>query len=144
MNMRPLRAAPSFALLAATVCGLVACQKDTSYAPGSAVADPILRENYPKVEALDGLAGYIAVSGVNVVPATSGTPLSVTCGVRALSDTALAVQYRFFFLDATGNPMNVDPDWQYMSLGPRTLLYMQGNALDTRAVDWRLQIRPAR
>jgi hypothetical protein len=40
--------------------------------------------------------------------------------------------------------MNLDPDWQYMSLGPRTLLYMQGNALDTRAVDWRLQIRPAR
>lgn len=137
----------TFALLFASgalALGAAGCHNDPTKAPGSVIADPLPRENYPKLEALEGLAGYIAISGVNVTPATDRTPLEVNAGIRSLADQTLAVQYRFFFLDAAGNPINPNPDWRFMQLPSRSLLYMQGNAMDTNATDWRLQIRPAR
>jgi len=54
------------------------------------------------------------------------------------------VQYRFMFLDAQGVPLKVQPDWQPVTLEPQQQVFMSGNAMDSNAVDWRLEIRSQR
>lgn len=119
--------------------GLIAAC-DPIKAPGSAQFDPL--PEYPKVTALEGLKDWVVVNDVVVDP---GPPMEVTVPARAKTDyEELNVQYRFFFYDSAGRPLQNAPDWHYMRMPSRTEVYMQANALDTTATDWRLEIRPAR
>lgn len=118
--------------------------KDGSKPPPGAMADPVLIENYPRVVALDGLQPYIGVAPP-VEERTPGQPLKVTVPVRALTNGAeLNVQYRFLWLDSRQSPTQPEGDWRYVRMPARSQIFMQGNALDDRATDWRLEIRPAR
>ncbi len=53
-------------------------------------------------------------------------------------------QYRFIFLDANGVSVGEPMDWRFMVLPPRLQVFMEGVATDSRAVDWRLEVRPAK
>ncbi len=122
---------------------LASC-KSSDKAPPGAMADPVLVENYPSVVALDGLQPYIGVSAP-VEDRTPGQPLSVQVPVRALTNGAeLNVQYRFYWLSDKQVPVQEDGEWRYMRMPARAQVFMSGNALDTRATRWRLEIRPAR
>jgi hypothetical protein len=122
-----------------------ACQQDKTHAPGSAGVDPLPADLYPKVEAAGGLSPYLVISGANVTPGTDTKPMSITSAVRSTWDKdVLSVQYRYFFLDEKGTPIDTDPDWRFAKLPPRSQVFMEGFAPDTNARDWRLQIRPAR
>lgn len=123
---------------------LPACANDRTKAPGSAGVDPLPADQYPKVEAAGGLAPNLVISGANVAPGTDTRPMSVTSAVRSTWDkNVLNVQYRYFFFDEKGTPLNPDPDWRFAKLPPRSQVFMEGFAPDTNARDWRLQIRPA-
>jgi len=54
------------------------------------------------------------------------------------------VQYRFIFLDAAGLPLRSQTDWRFMRLEPQNQVFLQGNAIDTSAVDWRCEIQSGR
>jgi uncharacterized protein YcfL len=115
---------------------------DNPYAPREAGADPLPSEDYPQVSALEKLHKVIVVSDVKE---DAGPPLKITAAVRnRANDDERDVQYRFFFLDKDGRPENAQPDWRYVHMPARTLVYMTGNALDVGATSWRLEIRPAR
>lgn len=118
--------------------GVIGC--DSVKAPRSAQFDQL--QEYPKVTALEGLADWVVVSDVMLDP---GPPMGVIVPARAKTDgQELDVQYRFFFLDSDDRPLERDPDWRYMRMPSRTRVFMEANALDRDAVDWRLEIRPAR
>ena len=71
--------------------------------------------------------------------------LKVTVALRdERDDKERRIQYRFFFFDERGIPENNNPDWRYKELPRRAAIYVDGNALDKDAVDWRLELRPAR
>lgn len=116
---------------------------DTTKAPGEAQADPLLRAMYPKVAALEGLEDYLVFSEPSV-ELGSGRPLSVSVPIRARTDEQLNIQYRFEFFDRDGRPVQPAMDWRYLLLPGRAQRFLQGAALDTSAVDWRLEVRPAR
>lgn len=124
--------------------GLVGCQTDRTKAPGGAAADPLPAWQYPKVEAAGGLSPHLVVSAPVVTAGTETRPMSVVAGVRSTWDkSVLNVQYRYFFFDEQGRPLNANPDWRFAKLPPRSQVFLEGSAMDTTARDWRLQIRPA-
>jgi uncharacterized protein YcfL len=131
-------------LFAMSIVTLAGCQNDPTKAPGAAGVDPLPADQYPKVEAAGGLSPHLVISGANVTPGTETKPMSVTSAVRSTWDkNVLSVQWRYFFFDEKGTPLDTDPDWRFARLPPRSQVFMEGFAPDTNARDWRLQIRPA-
>ena len=127
----PLVVAP----LVSTWCGC-------SYPPKAGRADPVLLKKYPQIAVLENLHRAVVVTEVSEDP---GPPLSVQVTARNKTrHDERHVQYRFFFLDTVGKPENPNPDWHYVHMPARTLVYFQGNALDRTCGAWRLEIRPAR
>ena len=128
-------------LLAGTA--LAAGCNDPVKAPGAVGGDPLASSQYAKIAALEGLSPYIVMGTPPRVE--TGPPMRVTCALRAATDyEELSVQYRYFFFNAAGVPLNPNPDWQYFRMPSRTESFFSGNALDKTAVDWRLEVRPAR
>lgn len=127
-------------VLAPLAMPLVAC--DTVKAPGAAKPDPLPSAAYPQIVAAEGLSGFIAYDA----PKVSVTkPMEVTVPVRALTDNQdVNIQYRFSFFDQNGVPLNENPDWRYLKLPSRNQRFLSGFAREQSAVDWRLEIRPAK
>lgn len=134
---------PIAAILIAAA-SVIGCKSSSDKPPPGAMADPTLIENYPTVVALEGLQPYIGVSAP-VEDRTPGQPLSIQVPVRALTNGAeLNVQYRFYWLNEQQIPTQEEGEWRYMRMPARAQVFMSGNALDSRATRWRLEIRPAR
>ena len=113
------------------------------YAPYTPAGDPLPTAKYPNIVADGELAPYLAV---NTPTITKDPILSISVPVRLMSDKGQwsKVQYRYIFLDSNFAPVRAQPDWQPMTMEPRQQVFMTGNALDTNAVNWRLEIRPQR
>lgn len=111
------------------------------HAPKAGRPDPLPLEEYPQIAVLEDLHRAVVVTDVKEEP---GPPLWVQVAARNKDDDERHVQYRFFFLNDAGEPENRNPDWHYMLMPARTLVYFQGNALDKARSAWRLEIRPAR
>lgn len=126
---------------AAFILPLAAC--DTVKAPGSAGADPLPRDNYPKVEVEGPLVGWIVVSKPTV---TTDGVMKVSTPIRLKSDSGeyANIQYMYTFFDSAGVPLRTQTEWKFLKLEPRTQTFLQGNALDSNAADWRLNIRSGR
>lgn len=137
MTRYTLAAALLFAMLPLAAC-------DTTKAPGEGRADPILRENYPRIVALQDLDRYLAFSPADVQDAGGTKPLSISVPVRVKSDEDFHVQYRYEFFDKSGRPIRPEMEWRYLKMPARAQVFMEGAALDTHATDWRLVVRPSR
>jgi uncharacterized protein YcfL len=134
-------AAISAGMLLAALAG-AGCQNQ-AYAPGTVMGDPVAATAYPQVAVLEGLQGFIVTNRPPIVEA--GPPLQVTFAARAKTEfEEISVQYRYFFFEASGKPLNPNPDWQYLRMPSRSEVFFVGNALDKTATNWRLEIRPAR
>lgn len=115
---------------------------DTIRAPGSATPDPLPNVAYPKIEAAEGLGEYLSYGDVKI---TSQKPLTVQVPIRPRTETEdLRVQYRFIFMDQFGVALNPDAAWTWRKLASRRQDFLSGNAMTSKATDWRLEIRPSR
>ena len=138
--MRPI----IFALPAvlALVSALVGC--DTTKAPHAGRNDPVVHENLPRISVENKqLADDLAFSPPSVQSGPE-QPMSVLVQVRYLEDEKVHVQYRFEFYDRNGRPVGNPMSWRYLRIPPRTPVNMEGAALDTNAVDWKLIVRSSR
>ncbi len=130
-------------LTCVSVIGLfLAVGCDTVKAPGAAEPDPLPASAYPQIAALGGLDGYLAYDKP-VVNRPADRPMNVSVPIRLKSDAGLKTQYRFIFFDQNGRPLEPDPTWQFTFLPARAQAFLEGSALDTDAVDWRLEVRPS-
>lgn len=121
-----------------TLCGC-------SWAPGSAEPDPIPDSAYPQVVTMYGLHDKFFYSAPSVRPEENGRPMSVSVPVRLRrSKYDIPCQYRFFFFDPSGRPLDPEPTWQYKNIPPRVQVFLEGSAPDIGAVSWRCEIRPDR
>lgn len=138
---KPRRVLSVLALLGITVVAagqLVGC--DTTAAPFGGRRDPVM--NYPKISTTGSLTNLIAFTEPTVTPATESTPLHVVTPCRSTQDGITRVQYQYEWFDANGRPL--DPSgWKYIVIPARTQVFLEGNALSSKAVDWRLTVRPA-
>jgi len=119
------------------------CQTTDTSPPG-AYADPVSRANYPRVVMLDDLVPWVVVSEP-IVTKSVDVPLRVSVPLRAVTKSEeLNVQYQFTFFDEVGRPIEPTPSWTYLRLPSKAQRIIEANALDQRAVDWRVEVRPAR
>ena len=135
-----------FPLLATCTLLLAACASDPMKLPPGGRADLLPIKDYPQIVATRGLDQWLAFSPAYVDPSTDLSPLRVTVPVRSLYDKGqLRIQYRFEFFDERGLPVGPAPGYRFAVLEPRIQNnYLEGNAMETTAVDWRLEVRPAR
>jgi len=143
MNTTRLYAfACSMTLAGAIALGLAGC--DTVKAPPGARADTVPQGNYPQVVVEMGLQPFVGVN--QPIVTRTNDILKVSTPVRLLSDPGQfsRIQYRYIFLDSRGAPLRTQTDWRYTVLEPRTQRFLDGNALDDHAADFRLEIRSAR
>lgn len=129
-----------FVLAAASL--LSACH-DPVKAPGAGMPDPLHADAYPQIVVTDQIADYMGF-GKPVVEVSPGKPMSVLVPARLINDYAINVQYRFIFFDDAKRPIEPAMEFTYKRMPGRVQQYMSGAALDTNAVDWRLEIRSAR
>lgn len=127
-------------LLAATLAG---CNQPRAVYPPAAGQDPVNAANYPRIVMLDGLQKWVVADTPRVDRSANGV-MRVVVPIRSISTTELNTQYRFQWLDGNGMPLEPEADWQYIRLPVSAQEFAQGSAMDSRAVDWRLQVRPAR
>lgn len=138
MNIRPA----IITLLGLSTLALSACN-DPVKAPYGGVGDPLPANQYPQITTDGAMSNYLLFSQP-VVSRDSGV-LKVTTPARLRSDGLESnIQYRYIFLDASGQPLRAQPDWRYMRMPARQQVFFEGNALDATATDWRLEVRAAR
>lgn len=112
--------------------------------PPGVKQDKLPEGAYPSKVAIEGLDKVIVARDAIVQAATEATPMRVTVPIRSTGNVIHYIQYRFEFLDREGRPVRSNQGWRFMSLEPKIEAFVDAGALDTDAVDWRLQIRPAR
>jgi len=78
-----------------------------------------------------------------VDPGTPDRPMRVTVPVRADENFAVNIQYMFEFFDERGRPLASSAGWMRQSLTPGMQVFLDGAAMETKAVDWRLKVRSA-
>lgn len=137
MNARSL-------LMIAIACGGLTGCVDTMKAPPAARQDTVAQNQYPQVTLEQALQPWIGIN--KPIVTRENDVLKVSTPVRLLSDQGdfARVQYRYLFLDANGSPLRTQTEWKYASLEPRMQTFLEGNALDNHAADFRLEIRSAR
>jgi len=143
-----VRAAAAALLLAGLLAGAAAgaggCAQDPVKAPPPGRLDLLPARAYPQNVAVDGLDVGL-VFGAPVVDApTDNRPLRVSQPVRNVADYPLNIQYQFEFFDDQHRPLRAASGWRFMNLDPRVEKFLEANALETEAVDWRLTVRSAR
>ena len=120
---------------------LAACTPNPATPPPAGMADMLPSRDYPQIVATSGLQPFLAFDRPNVQVAPD-RPMSVVTGVRNLDPLAVRVQYRYLFFDRTGRPISPTMDFQYVRLpGSGVQTFLEGKALDTNAVEWRLEVR---
>lgn len=128
-------------LALATIAG---CQADPQKPPQAVRPDPLPAAAIPQQIVIEGL-GQAIVSGDPIVsPPVNGSTLYVTVPVRNITDQPLNVDYRFEFFDADGRALRSNGGWSFKHFAPTLSAQVDGVALETSAVDWRLTLRPAR
>jgi len=126
-------------LLAAPVLLIGGC----SQAPLAVEDDEYAGPQYPRVVVNNSeLRPYLA-TGEPIVSGGPESPWKVVVPIRATSDVALNISYKFEFFDEQGFPMKPEQDWKYLRLLAKTQRFMEGASLDRGVSDWRVIIRPA-
>lgn len=116
--------------------------------PPATKADPVARENYPRNIALQNLDYGMVGGAPSVEPSTADKPMRVSVPMRNITDYGINVQYMFEFFDTQGRVVpragSSVQNWRFVHMDPSVMMYFDGAALDTTAVDWRLTVRSAR
>lgn len=132
--------AASFALIA--LAALTGCQ-DPVMPPHAGRPDLLPAEHYPQIAVTNEPLNKFLLFAKPNVQNEPGRPMSVSVPVRLAEEYAVNVQYKFEFYDPNGRLMEPEMDFVYKRMPSRVMVYMDGAALDTSAVDWRLIVRSA-
>ncbi|MAE64646.1 MAG: hypothetical protein CMJ18_10305 [Phycisphaeraceae bacterium] len=117
---------------------------DPVKAPHAGLVDLLPVSDYPQIAVASSLSEWLVFAPPTVLAASEDGPMHVSVPLRSTYDKqGLSIQYRFRFLDAYGRPTG-HAGFRFAHLAPRMQDFVEANAMDGRAEDWRLEIRPAR
>ncbi len=113
--------------------------------PAGARPDPIVAAAYPNITVDGSLAKFIAVDYDSIVfqAPTADRPLFVQVPARSQADNEYTVQYNFEFFSADRVKVG-ETGYKTMTIPSRRQVQLTGNAITSKAVMWRLDIRSAR
>ena len=75
-----------------------------------------------------------------VVVDEEGIPLSVELPMRNLSERVYHVDYRMIFYDRQGRELEPLMSWTPLVVAGKQVVRLKGRALDTRAVNWKVEV----
>ena len=132
-----------FCLAMIAMVSLAGC--DDVKGPRGLDADKVAPGRYPRNVAVDPFLNDALVCGPTIVnEGSKDQPMSVAQPIRnTLVDRSINVQYQFVFFDRTGKELD-GSGWKFITLESRVERQLEGAALDTNAVDWRLTVRSAK
>ena len=142
--IRPRLNPAGFLILLALTLVLGGCATDRVKAPPGPLGDPLPPTAYPQIAPMGGLARWIYFDKPIVTPGTADRPMRVSVPARMVYNEPRDIQYCFQFFDADGLPLESRKEWHWKNLTPRVRFFLQGNAIQPEAIDWTLEIRPAR
>jgi hypothetical protein len=117
---------------------------DDVHPPRAIPADKVPPGAYPRNVAVEPFLENELVVGPSIVTdGTADRPMMVKQPMRNVREWPLEIQYQFVFLDKTGSPLP-GSGWRNLTLESRIERFLEGAALDTNAVDWRLNVRAAK
>lgn len=113
--------------------------------PPGARADGVATPAYPAITVERPLQQYVAVDydAIRVTPWDGSSPMRVTVPLRSTAYEQLAIQYRFLWYDADGNPVN-ESGWTFAALEPGLQSFLEGRATTSAAAKYRVEVRSAR
>ena len=124
------------------VMTFAACRQ-TPLPPPTGRVDTVSVEDYPQIVPMEGLGSYV-VFAQPLVRSGPDLPMTVQVPLRLESRHEVNAQYRFIFFDASGAQLRPEMEWRYIRLPSRAQRIVEGASVDTNAVDWRFEVRPAR
>lgn len=134
------------ALMLLVASAVITPMTGCTYSPYEGRHDRLDVEEYPRIVASRDTYRNLFFGPATIDPGTDAQPMRVTVPVRSrFRRSDLRIQYRFEWLDSAGRPMgrSADAEWSYKALPPRNQVFLDGNALDRGAKDWRLEVRLA-
>lgn len=115
-----------------------------STAPHAGQADLLSTEQYPRIVVARDLHKVLVFSDPIIEVPSESSPMKVTVPVRTKSNRGGAfVQYQYAFIDAHGRTLS-SSGWRFQRLPPQWRRDLTAAALNTDAVDFRLEVIAAR
>jgi hypothetical protein len=132
------------AVLVATTL-LAGCQQAPDVTPPFGYPDPVgAGANDPQIQVLSSdLRPWLGFQTPTVIR-RDGAPLEIQVPVRNLANEQYLTEYRFVFFDANRQVVQPEMGWVMQPLVAKQTEYLRANALDTQAVDWKLEVRWSR
>jgi len=118
---------------------LVGCKSTDPVVPGEDTVNP-----YPNVVLDPKLEDKLVSSEPTIRMPTQTEPLRISVPVRSITQHPLNLQYRVIYFGDFGKQTNDYPVWKDFRVMGRTRYVISDNAIDLDAVDWNIEIRPAR
>lgn len=125
-------------LLAVSLTTLAGCQTDQS--PGAGQGDPWTAPyNDPQITVLTPeLRDWLGFQPASVV---SEPTLTVQVPMRNMSERQYLLAYRILFYDENNMELSPVMGWRMVPLAPKQNVRLRANALDERAVSYRLEVK---
>lgn len=130
--------AARLAFLGLCLSAMATCNTD----PVTPGPDPVI--DYPNIVLDPALEDKLVKARPNTQPPTRDQPMRISVPVRSVTQHPLNLQYRVLYFDAFGKQTNDYPVWKDMRLMGRARHVINDNAVDLDAVEWNIEIRPAR
>lgn len=144
MNIIKPRTAVQMLIIILVGLSAVGCN-DPVKAPAAGPIDLLPPSAYPQIVASEGLDAALRFGPAIVDPSNDARAMLVTVPVRSIEDDyPIMIQYRFEFFDANRRPLRSNQSWAFKRLEPRVGYYLEANALERAAANWRLTVRSAR
>ncbi len=116
--------------------------------PSGPGPDPVSARQYPRVALVDDdnmLQRSLVIDESSIVTTgpANGVPMSVMVPLRSVVSNRMRLQYQFYWRDANGVELR-QSGWKRIEVEPGMQFQAKGSAVTLDAVDWRLEVRPAR
>jgi hypothetical protein len=127
-------------LLLAAAAALASCSAE----PYPGKVDPWRGSKYPNINVLEGLGSDVQFDDPSIIPSRPDRPMTVSVPARNATTGDLNIQYHYVFLDKYNRELLPDTGWHYETIPSSAQRRLAASAIDTTAVDWRLEVRKTR
>jgi uncharacterized protein YcfL len=120
----------------------VGCAHDPNQPAPGLRPDPLTGRQMQNV-AIEGIGRFLVAGEPYVEPVNQSQPMRVMVPLRSITDRPLNVQYQFIFMDERGKELRSNQGWVFAHFEPYSQHQVTGVALEDKAAQWRLMVRPA-
>jgi uncharacterized protein YcfL len=128
-------------LVCAAAAAMAGCNKPYSPDPWVGQQDPVAAPNNNPRIVLSSPDLMMALGFDQPIVLRPDDLLTVAVPLRNLGDERYLLDYRFVWYDKDGLELRPAMGWKEVVIEPKDQRRIQANAIDSRAVEWKVQVR---